>query len=207
MGADHVADQNENGFDGWWEALERNTRGWLDYWYWRDKPAGELGAASAVLEEADVHVEGLRSRGNEDPPDCEGRLAGQRCGIEVVELVHRPTLEQSIAATRSRRRGKEPRRPEVYFVWERDDLLSALQDIIDAKDRPKNIKGGPYHRYLLVIVTDEFFLYRDQVAHFLEGATFRAGMISDAYLGLSYHPSLEPGGGRCPVFHLPITRR
>jgi hypothetical protein len=41
---------------------------------------------------------------------------------------------------------------------------------------------------------------------FLNGATFRATMIDDVVLGLSYHPSSDEGGGACPVFSLPLVR-
>ena len=61
-------------------------------------------------------------------------------------------------------------------------------------------------RYILVIVTDEFTLNRHTVEAFLAGATFRARMIDDVVLGLSYHPSSDEGGGSCPVFSLPLVR-
>jgi hypothetical protein len=46
-----------------------------------------------------------------------------------------------------------------------------------------------------VIHTDEFFLDRETVGRFLEGASFRTTFITDVFLGLSYHPSAEPQGG------------
>ena len=58
----------------------------------------------------------------------------------------------------------------------------------------------------LVIVTDEFTLDRHTVEAFLAGAAFRARMIDEVVLGLSYHPSSDEGGGSCPVFSLPLAR-
>ena len=110
----------------------------------------------------------------------------------------RNALRRSIKAVRQRRSGKEPERPEVYFVWDRDDLLSGLQSLIDKKDEPSKLKGGPYERYVLVIYTDELVLDRDTVTRFLDGATFRASLITDVFFGLSYER------GCCPVFRLPL---
>jgi hypothetical protein len=84
-------------------------------------------------------------------------------------------------------------------VWDRDLLAAALQEKLSRKDAPEKVKGGPYERYFLVIVTDEGFLYRENVAQFLGGMGFRARFVTDAYLGLSYHPDLN-GQGSCPVF-------
>jgi hypothetical protein len=67
-----------------------NTREWNSFWFWRDKPVGERGVAREVLEAAKVEVTDLRSL-DQDPPDCEATLDGQFSGIEVTELVHRPT--------------------------------------------------------------------------------------------------------------------
>jgi hypothetical protein len=185
--------------------IEANVRGWNSYWTWRDKPVGERGAASEILEGAGVHVVDLVSREpGQDPPDCEATLDGLFSGVEVTKLVHQPTLERSLKAIELRKAGKEPTSPEAYFVWDRDDLLSRLQALIEAKDQPSKQKGGPYQRYVLVIYTDETFLNRDTVSSFLEGALFRATFITDVFLGLSYHPSAEPEGGCHPVFRLSI---
>ena len=148
-----------------------------------------------------MKVEGLLSRPErEDPPDCEGTLDGQWSGVEVTELVHRPTLERSLKALKEREAGREPTKPEAYFRWDRDDFLGALQKLITDKDEAK-LKGGPYRKYVLIIHTDEFFLDRRAVDHFLRGAKCRSRLITDVFLGLSY----EPGFG-IPTFRLELTR-
>src|SRR5262245_53666778 len=155
------------------------TRGWQDYWHWKDKPVQERASARTVLEAAGVKIAELRSC-NHDPPDCEAFLDGQWSGIEVTELLDQPTLEQSIRARRERDAGKTPERPEVWFVWQREDLLTAIQRRIDEKDIAHKVKGGPYQRYVLVILTAETFLAREYIQEFLKDAEFRAGLITDA---------------------------
>ena len=70
--------------------------------------------------------------------------------------------------------------------------------MIDAKDAAK-LKGGPYERYVLVIHSNEFFLSRIATTEFLRGAKFRAELITDVFIGLSY----EPGFG-IPTFRLDL---
>jgi hypothetical protein len=49
-------------------------------------------------------------------------------------------------------------------------------------------------------------LDRQTVEIFLSGASFRANMIDEAYLGLSYHRSSGANGGSCPVFKLTVVK-
>jgi hypothetical protein len=126
-------------------------------------------------------------------------LDGQFSGIEVTELVHRPALERSIKAVRQRARGEIPQKPEAYFVWDRDDLIAALQALLDVKNAVKLKRS--YERYVLVIHTDEFLLDSGKAERFLKGASFNTCLITHAFLGLSY----EPGKGY-PVFSLELVR-
>jgi len=41
----------------------------------------------------------------------------QWCGIEHTELVNEPTLKRSIRARREGQAGKNPEKPEAYFLW------------------------------------------------------------------------------------------
>ena len=180
--------------------IAANARPWDSFWYWRNKPTAERGAAAEILRAGGVEVVGLVSRPeNQDPPDCEGTLDGHWSGVEVTELVHQQALERSIKAIRQRSAGIEPKHPEADFVWGRATLIAAIQRLIDNKDAAK-LKGGPYERYVLVVHTDQSFLGRGAVSQFLQGATFRAQLISDMFIGLSY----EPGFG-IPTFRLDLT--
>jgi hypothetical protein len=183
-----MTDHQEPDFE---ELLRANKRGAQDFWYWRDKPVMELGAAKEIFAQAGFSFKGLRARNpGDDPPDCEGYLEGQRCGVEVSELVHEPTLRATI-------KGK----PQ-YFLWERNDLVEKIQERISRKDRVDHVKGGPYDRYFLVLMTDEFMLGREQVNRFLEGYSFTSHMITDVVLGLSYDPSVKV----CPAFRLTLSK-
>ncbi|TWT02928.1 hypothetical protein [Reyranella sp. CPCC 100927] len=187
-------------------AIEANARPRNSYWAWRDKPIAERGAADTILRAAGLRVDRLVSRGEgQDPPDCEGMVDGLWSGIEVTELVHRETLEQSITAIRQRNAGRESRLPVAYFEWARGDLLAALQELINGKDKA-DLKGGPYDQYILVIHTDEFFLLPDTVARYVEGAIFDVKCITQAYLGLSYRPDTAAGEGGHPAFRLSLVR-
>jgi hypothetical protein len=179
--------------------IASNVRPWNGFWSWRDKPIGELGAAREILTRAGIDASNLNSRGKDDPPDCEGNIDGCRTAVEVTELVHEPTLKRSLKALKQRASGKQPDRPEAYFVWQKPDLIHALQQRIDQKDRAK-LKGGSYERYILVIATDEMFLEASQVEQWLLDATFQSKRITDAFLGLSH----EPKRGGCPVFKLAL---
>lgn len=189
---------NDDDDDDLGQLIRVNKREWNSFWFWRDKPVGEMGIAREVLEAAKLEVTDLRSL-DEDPPDCEAMLNGQFSGIEVTELVHRPTLERSIKAVRQRARGEEPRKPEAYFNWDRDDLVDALQKLLDVKNSKPPVRS--YERYVLVIHTAEFFLDSNTVERFLQDARFSSGLITRAFLGLEY----EPDKGY-PVFELDLVR-
>src|SRR5438067_11480861 len=106
--------KEENSTENLWHAVQHTMRGANDYWYWRDKPIMEIGAARQALESAGLEINDLQCR-EHDPPDCEGFIDGVRCGVEVTELVHRPTLESTLRGTHQ------------VFAWDRDDLCSVLQ--------------------------------------------------------------------------------
>jgi hypothetical protein len=179
-------DDENNDWSDFGKIIRVNKRGANDYWYWRNKAEMEVDAARAVLEGSGCNVGQLESR-NDDPPDCEAIVDGKRSGIEITELVHERSLKSTIKGSGQ------------YFLWDRDDLLTKLQKLIQHKDRA-DIKGGPYDRYILVIVTDEFVLERGDVSRFLEGAEFSARHITDCFFGLSYHPATKS----CPIFKLKL---
>ncbi|MGE0288793.1 MAG: hypothetical protein AB7I42_20795 [Bradyrhizobium sp.] len=196
-----MSDEDDEG-RGLGEIIATNIRPWNGFWSWKDKPIGELGAAREILAAAGIDALDLMSRGKDDPPDCECNIGGRRTAVEVTELVHEPTLKRSLKALKQRASGTKPNRPEAHFVWQQADLIRALQERIDQKDRVK-LKGGPYERYILVITTDEMFLDASQVEKWLSSAIFQADRISDVCLGLAY----EPESKRCPVFKLHAISR
>jgi hypothetical protein len=117
--------------------IRKNTREWQTGRFWRDKPVRERRTAKDGLTEAGLDVRDLRSRPEiEQPPDCEGMINGEWCGIEHTELVDEPTMKRSIKAQRERQAGKDPKKPEAYFAWNQASLVAKLQKIIDDKDQP-----------------------------------------------------------------------
>jgi hypothetical protein len=182
--------------------IQANTRPWNSYWYWRDKPTGERGAARDILTQAGIVFEDLKSLPEGmDPPDCEASIDGRLTGIEVTELVHRKTLEIAIKADKSRAAGKLPDRLEAHFVWTKTDLVDALRSRIRAKDGAV-LKGGPYTRYILAIYTDETFLDFSAVDGWLASESFPTNTITDVLFGFSY----EPARNSCPVVRLRVLR-
>lgn len=171
-------------------------RGWLEYWTGPDRRQEEIGAVREVLAAAGLTVSGLRATEN-DPPDCEACVDDLWSGIEHTELVDQKTLQRSLKALKT---GQE--NEAVYLVWTAPVLIARLQAIIARKDVER---ASAYERYVLVIVTDEFFLDRETVTNFLVDATFEANRITDAFLALSYHPASD-GKGCIPVFRLALKK-
>jgi hypothetical protein len=96
-------------------------------------------------------------------------------GTEFTELVHEPTLKQSLKALKKGHKGREQEKAEAYCVWDRAKLNDALENLVDRKeDRIEKEEiagadGGSYSRYFLVIPTDEFFLDAESVKEWLTG--------------------------------------
>lgn len=203
------------------DLIRRNKLPGRGQWFWKDKPVMERGIVQEVLTAAGIRFTDLRSRPeHQDPPDCEAVIDGQRCGIEVTQLIHEGTYKRRIKAIKARAAGEVPPKDDVsryrewlqtkgeaYWNWNRDDLIAGLQELIDEKDKPEKVKGGPYDRHILVIATDEFMLDRHTVESFLTGATFKAEMLDTVLFGLSYHPGLQEGDGSYPVFSLTLQGR
>jgi hypothetical protein len=113
-----MADHDDSGFA---RTMLENKRGANDFWYWKDKPVMEAGIARTVLESAGRQFEQLRSRGREDPPDCEAIIEGLRYGIEVTELADETTLKASIKGNHQ------------ILLWGCDQLCAELQKRIDRR--------------------------------------------------------------------------
>jgi hypothetical protein len=166
------------------------------FWDWPEKRVQEHGAALQILLAAKFEVTKFGSR-QDDPPDCEGLLDGRWSAVEVTQLMHEKARAQSMKAIK-----QQPEKPEAYYLWDRDDVLRAIQELIEVKDA-KRYKGGPYQRFVLVICTDEFVLNSATMHQFLDGATFRTRVFTDVVVGSSY----EPASGMYPTFRLSLVRQ
>ncbi|MBX6333480.1 MAG: hypothetical protein IRY91_16650 [Gemmatimonadaceae bacterium] len=166
------------------EEAVRNERPHAAFFDWPDREVAELGVAKAFSEAA-VHEPGLPfqrlescGQGN-DPPDCEATdRSGRRVAIEVTELVDGNSI------VRAKRKA-----PPLWGVWSRQVFVAGVQERLDEKDA-KELKGGPYDEYMVLIHTDEPELPIETVEAWLARHTFkRPRRIDRAYLLLSYDPT------------------
>jgi hypothetical protein len=156
-----------------------------------------MNDARLVLEAAGIEFTNLHHRGEgRDPPDCEVEINGVRCGIELTEFVHRKALERSIKAHRA---GSQQR---YYFEWTREEFLEQLREEIAKKDQPRDLKDGPWERYFLVFWTGEMRLGIEELTEFLNGVVIECELITDAFIGLDYHP-----GQGYPAIRIPVVGR
>jgi hypothetical protein len=171
--------------------LDKIARRFQNYWFWKAKPTMERFATEEVLRQAGISFTCLKSR-DEDPPDCEAIVDGHLVAIEVTEFIHQRTLEKSLKD-----------QTKYYALWTQDLFVTKLNEIIHKKDN-SNLKGGPYTRFIVLILSDETALYSSEVASWLQEISFETQQITDAFFVLSYEPSDRPEGGNCPTFRLNI---
>jgi len=157
----------------------------------------ELNDARTVLDAAGIKFTNLRHRGEgKDPPDCDVEINGKLCGIELTEFAHQRKLAKSIKAI------KLQRNEVFYHEWTREEFLTQLERQIAEKDNPTDLKDGPWDRYFLIFWTGEMHLGEDELTEFLSGVQFECSLITDAFIGLDYHP-----GRGYPAVRIPVIRK
>ncbi len=168
------------------EAISR-SRGYADHFCWPlDRDLEEYGIAKILSDSLNDKGQLFfdrnnlieRGRGN-DPPDCEAiDLYERKIGIEVTELVDPIAIEKL-------------KKHEVYewAQWDKNKIVRALNERLNAKDRPAYIKGGPYATYIVIIHTDEPYLNATDVNNLLKDVLFeKRKLVNRAFLLLSYDP-------------------
>jgi hypothetical protein len=179
------------------QRLSPSKRGYGDFFNWpMDRQLEEWSIVECLkesLEKANntfFHSLFARGEGN-DPPDIEAQLVGGgKLGVEVTELVD----STAILAYKNGNKNHSA-------AWEKEKLVEAISQRLKAKDESKNIKGGPYALYMLVIHTDEPNLYYDYVYPILNKYRFKpCKIIEKAYLLLSYDNKYQC----CPYIELNI---
>jgi hypothetical protein len=174
--------------------MTEKPRGYADFFDWPEKRLKENGVVQSFAEMRSIlglpPLVNIESR--EDPPDCQAfDVDGRLIGIEVSELIDKEFLS-------SLKKGK---RKDWAATWDYQKLIDLVAERIDRKGRAKP-KGGPYASYLLVIFTDEPNLNLQWCQSALVNYRFaRPGVIDEAYLLMSYAPSL----GGCPFIQLRLT--
>jgi len=180
------AEEEKRFIKGILEGIAR-SRGYADSFEWR--PNRDLEEYSVVKlfcealeKEGNSFIDSnsifSRGRGN-DPPDCEANdLGGNLIGIEVTELVD----PQAIIASQ---------KDQVYdwAEWDKTKLIDAINNRLEEKDIPGQIKGGPYTSYILIIYTDEPVLNADYAKTLLKEYRFaRRNLIDKAFLFIFFDP-------------------
>jgi hypothetical protein len=175
-------------------------RGYSDFFAWPvDRQLEEWAIVDSLKESLEKANAGffnalmVRGRGK-DPPDCEATLAeGGKLGIEVTELVD----PAAILAYKNGNTGH-------WAQWGETKLINAIRQRLEVKDVSKNIKGGPYDSYMLVIHTDEPILNFDYTYPLLSKFSFQFySLIDRAFLLMSYDEKYQC----CPYIELIIKAK
>lgn len=189
---------NQEEWNEFIDTVKSNVRLYASYFSWlSNRDVEELGVVQTFHEslthsgQTFFHSYQARGRGN-DPPDCEATLCtGGRVGIEVTELVD----GKSIAAAKS----------GAAIPWEpftEGQLFALVAERIAEKDKPRNVKGGPYDEYVLVVYCDDPRVLDYRLIEYVRGARFpRTTLISRAFLLFSY----SPWEGCCPCIELMLS--
>lgn len=179
------------------EQGKQKKRGYSDFFAWPvDRQLEEWAIVDSLKESLEKANAGFfnsliaRGRGN-DPPDCEAILfEGGKLGIEVTELVD----AEAIMAYKSGNTGQQAE-------WSAYKLISTITQRLEVKNASKNIKGGPYDLYMLVIHTDEPLLNFDYTYPLLSEYPFKSySLIDRAFLLMSYDEKYQC----CPFIELNI---
>jgi len=179
------------------ENIRQKKRGYSDFFAWpEDRQLEEWAIVDSLKESLEKANAGFfnsliaRGRGN-DPPDCEALLVeGGKLGIEVTELVD----PDAIMAYKSGN-------TDQWAQWSEHKLLKSITQRLEVKEASKNIKGGPYEQYVLVIHTDEPLLSYDYAYPLLSHHHFKFySLINRAFLLMSYDPKYHC----CPYIELNI---
>lgn len=89
--------------------------------------------------------------------------------------------------------------------WEPQEFRAKLQSRLVDKDG-KQLHYGPYHKYVVVVHTDEPLLPYEECNAMLAGRQFGPFReIDEAYLLFSPPPSLQPGRDFDPYIQLTLT--
>jgi hypothetical protein len=178
----------------------QKKRGYSDFFAWPvDRQLEEWAIVDSLKESLEKANAGFfnslvaRGRGN-DPPDCEALLfEGGKLGIEVTELV-------DPVAIMAYKNGNT----NQWAEWSEAKLINSITQRLEVKDVSKNIKGGPYDLYMLVIHTDEPILNFDYTYPILSEYPFGFySLISRAFLLMSFDEKYRC----CPFIELNIKTR
>lgn len=192
----------------WLAAGLKKARPYASFFDWPNKETKELGVVRQLLESmgdsGPLRLREVRP-GRPDPPDAVGTQEdGTLAAVEVTELVDPEAIRRNVSAARNSRSSDpiEQMKDRVVRIWDRPDLISAVEERLRAKDEV-TLMGGPFERYVVVLHTDEPMLSVTDAQRWLAAHTF-AGMsqITDAFLLMSYDPTTDG----YPIISLGVSR-
>jgi hypothetical protein len=180
------------------ETIKKNVRQHAGYFAWlSDRAIEEIGVVQSLHESLEKigkdFFHSYKSRGaKNDPPDCEAlSLKDERIGIEVTELVD----SDSISASKREQ-------PIPWEPWTNDELYDLLNNRISKKDKPQDVKGGPYSQYLLIIYCDEPRVLDYELIESIRSRSFGpTKLLSRVFFLMSYSPWEKC----CPFIELKIN--
>ena len=172
---------NEDEWSDFLKDIKDNVRDHAGYFSWESNRAIEEAGVVQCLSESleskgKLFFHSYKSR-QEDPPDCEAQNKNNELiGIEVTELVD----GNSIA--KSRQNKLIPWEP-----WSIEQLDQTITKIINKKDNPTELKGGPYKEYILVIYCAEpAILDFNLIEHIKEKPYSLTKLITRVFFLMSY---------------------
>jgi hypothetical protein len=167
------------------QLADKKQRGYADFFDWPDKCQKEAGIMDEFvkgLERDGLKIESGKQHpgGQNHAPDFQliTRLHGT-WGIEITELVSQCAIEETKNGT------------PVFAGWTDDELISGFHTLVNRKDNPENVRGGPYDRYILLVHVDEMMLAADRIAKVIGTSNFTTHLIDDIYVLLSYDPHTQ----------------
>ncbi len=165
-----------------WEALDKQ-KGYASFFDWPDKAIKERSVVKDLLyalqiEERICWIRSLKSNPVRNvAPDCIGIDVGMRpIAIEVTELVDQATVERN-------RKGHAD-----WKEWGTEEFRATIRSKLKNKDG-KQLHGGPFDSYVVVLHTDEPLLSQKDCAAMLDDQKFGPfEKIKEAFLLFSHVP-------------------
>ncbi len=160
-------------------------RKYASFFQWHKKEVMELKLCSELVKyfQEEGNSGFTKITEGDDPPDCIITHIGKDIAVEVTELVVQDSIEDQVRHNLAYVIGPE---------WTESLLAEKLNCILAKKDNPakRSELRKTYHRYILLIHTDEDELDVSSFIRLLDKNKInRTTLIDEAYVLFSYNPS------------------
>ena len=177
----------------------KNRRAHADHFDWPDKGLKEWGIAQTFKEELErdcadeIESSQQHPGGKNDPPDYRLTMkSGETWGVEITELVDQKAVKKTKRAGES-----------VFPVWSDEQLVAKFRKFVSRKDGARNVGGGLYDQYVLLVHVDEPDLEAARLSKLLGVMTFKMRLIDRIYVLVSYDPRTQ----RYPLLKLAVEKQ